>query len=111
MNDRTAPVVTNDHLQRAFEQARRPDWPPTLHELLTAVARAKLVQGLAQRLAKGQGMSAALDEVEPAPPPLRRSDFPPRPPSARALGHTERRRRDDQGVDLKSRAAGEREDE
>lgn len=104
-------VVTDEHLQRAFEQARRADWPPTLHELLIAEARAKLVQGLAQRLANGQGITAALDAAAPAPAPLRRSDYPSRPASPRALGHTERRRRDDRAVDLKSRAAGEKDED
>jgi hypothetical protein len=39
------------------------------------------------------------------------SDYPPRPARARAHGLTERRRRDDGAVDLKSRAAGEKEED
>lgn len=106
--------VTFDHEQRAFELLRRPDWPATLAELLTAARQAALVHGLAQRLANGQGMTlpphptALADQPPPCPVPLRAWDFP-----ARRTGlnpNAPHRRRTD-GVDGKSLAAGERSDD
>lgn len=99
-------IVTVDHEQRAFEMLRRPDWPATLKELRAAARQAALVDGLAHRLANGQGMDPAGEPATSAPVPLRTSDWPPRRGGVRAAGLTERRRRDD-AVDLKKRAAGD----
>lgn len=107
----TAP--TDEDWARAFRIAHRPDWAEkTLADLMTAARHVALVQGLAQRLARGQGAAllehpAAFDD---APPPVRAGDFPPRTSSARANGLTERRRRDDR-VDFKRLASGERADD
>lgn len=109
-----APVLP-EHLQRAFDMARRPDWPATLPELLAAARQAALVQGLAQRLANGLGMTLPNDPTEladtpaAAPMPLRAWDYPARLTGTRADGQTERRRRDT-GVDLKRLAAGDSDD-
>lgn len=113
----TAPSL--EHLQRAFELARRPDWPATLAELLTSARQAALVQGLAHRLANGQGLAlpeahaGLVDTPPPATVPMRCWDYPPRRSGTRAAGNTERRRRDANahGPDLKSLAAGERADD
>lgn len=111
----TSAPVTQEHLQRAFELARRPDWPATLGELLAAARQAALVQGLAQRIANGLGMTLPHDPTELAdqpaaePVPLRAWDYPARLSGTRAGGQTERRRRD-AGVDLKRLAAGDRDD-
>lgn len=107
-----APVLP-EHLQRAFDMARRPDWPATLAELLAAARQAALVQGLAQRLANGKGMTLPNDPAELADSPtapLRAWDYPARLGGSRVTGQTERRRRDASGVDLKRLAAGDRDD-
>ncbi|KQY83722.1 hypothetical protein [Pelomonas sp. Root1444] len=110
-------VITTEHLQRAFDLARRPDWPTdlTLAELMVYARRAALVQGLALRLSKGQSTTlphapSSLADCPPEPVRLRASDYPT---SARTNGLTERRRRDDRtpALDLKRLASGERADD
>jgi hypothetical protein len=109
-------TVTQEHLQRAFELARRPDWAQTtLADLLTAARHMALVQGLAQRLANGHGTTLApqptalADQPAPETVPLRCWDYPARRSGARPAGPTERRRTD-AGPDIKRIAAGDRDD-
>lgn len=94
------PIVTTEHIQRAYTQLHRPDWPPL--DVMERFARQyAIVTARACSLAHGRTLP---DEPVAAPAPCS---------SARALGHTERRRRDDQPapLDLKSRAAGERDED
>ncbi len=107
----STPAVTDEHVQRAFELLRRADWPATLQALLAAARQAALVEGLARRLAAGQGMAPPVDPTQPQHAvPLRAWDYPPRRTGERAAGLTERRRRHDSGPDLKRAAAGDRDD-
>lgn len=99
--DRSAPIVTTDHMQRAYAQLRKTDWP-SFEEMQRLAMQFAIVRGRAVDLAHGRTLP---------PEPTGAAAPAPRPASPRALGHTERRRRDDSAVDLKSRAAGERHDE
>lgn len=99
MSHRPAAIVTTEHIQRAYAQLRRPDWPP-LDEMERWARQMAIVSARASSLAHGVTLPA-----EPAAAPAPAC-------SPRALGPTERRRRDDAaGLDFKSRAAGERDDE
>lgn len=97
MTAHPAPIVTTDHIQRAYAQLRKADWPP-LDEMQRMATQMAIVRSRACALANGRPLPAEPLAAAPAP----------RSPSPRALGHTERRRRDDQAIDLKSRAAGEK---
>lgn len=109
---------TAEHQQRAFELLHRPDWPAhTLADLLAVARHIAMVNGLAQRLANGHGISLPANPTDladqaPPSPTLRACDFPPRRSGNRAAGQTERRRRDSRidGPDLKRMAAGDRDD-
>lgn len=100
---RPAPIVTTDHMQRAYAQLRRPDWP-SYEEMYRLFTQFSIVRARAVDIAHGRTLPPEPTGA-PAPAPGRAS--------ARALGHTERRRRDDRAlqVDLKCRAAGERDEQ
>lgn len=92
------PIVTTEHIQRAYTQLQRADWPPL--DVMERFARQyAIVTARASALAHGHTLPAE-PTAAPQPAPAY---------SARALGHTERRRRDDLSgaVDLKRRAAGD----
>ncbi|MFG6413828.1 hypothetical protein ACG02S_07930 [Roseateles sp. DC23W] len=97
MSDRHTPVVTPEHTQRAYAQLRRADWPP-LDEMARWAKQYAIVTARASSLAHGRTLPP-----EPAAAPA------PAPASPRALGRTERRRRDDraQAFDARAAAAGE----
>lgn len=95
------PIVTTEHIQRAYTQLHRADWPPL--DVMERFARQyAIVTARACSLAHGHTLPAEPTGA-PAPGPA---------PSARANGHTERRRRDDAAgaIDLKRAAAGDRDD-
>lgn len=98
-----APIVTTEHMQRAYAQLRRPDWP-TFEDMQRLAIQFAIVRSRACDLANGRPLPP-----EPTGAPARALAAP----SARANGQTERRRRDDHlpAVDFKSRAAGERDDD
>lgn len=97
---RPAPVVTAEHIERAYAQLRRPDWP-SLPDMQRWAAQFGVVRGRAVLMAHGQTLP---HEPVAAPPAL---------PSPRAAGRTERqqqqhRRRDDTTrFDPKLAAAGD----
>lgn len=106
MSDRQAPIVTPEHVKRAYAQLRRPDWPP-LDEMARLAKQYAIVSARASSLAHGQTIPP-----EPVAAPVAAATALPSAYGARALGHTERRRRADMdAIDLKSRAAGERDDQ
>lgn len=96
---------TTEQLQAAFERMRGPDWPDTLHDLMQAVARFGVVNSAAKALARGERVETRGDSTTP----VRTFERPARREGARPI--TPARRRDDQVVDLKSRAAGEKPDQ
>lgn len=102
MSHHPAPIVTTDHVQRAYAQLRRADWPP-LDVMVRFAKQMAIVNARASSLAHGHVLPAE-PTAAPAPAPAH---------SARALCRTERRRRDDQpqGLDLKRLASGERADD
>lgn len=119
-----APIVTTEHMQRAYAQLREADWP-SFDEMQRMATQFAIVRGRACDLANGRtlppepaGTSAPYIASSPIGyagiTTARIPGLMPSPtPSARANGQTERRRRDDHlpAVDLKSRAAGERDDD
>lgn len=94
---------TAEQWQAAFERMRGPEWPDTLHDLLQATARMGIVTSAARALARGERVDQRNDAA--APLPVRTFEHPARRDGARPFPT---RRRDDQAVDLKSRAAGEK---
>lgn len=101
------PVVTHQHIERAYAQLRRPDWP-SLAEMQRWAAQYGVVRGRAVLMAHGQPLPH--EPAAAAAPAL-----PQALASARATGQTERlqRRRDDppRFFDHKRAAAGERPDD
>ncbi len=98
---------TEENRQEAFRYLHGADWPATLHDLRMAAARLSLVEGKARSIANG-GSTSREDLSGPIT-----ASLPQAQAGARATGRTERRRRDDLAgaIDLKSRAAGEKDDE
>jgi hypothetical protein len=96
-------IVTAEHLQRAYAQLRRPDWPD-LDEMNRVAKQMAIVRARACALAHGQALPNE---------PVARHAPATLAASSRPLCPTERRRRDDHfpAIDLKSRAAGERDDD
>lgn len=110
--------VTQAHLERAFALARRPDWRETsLAELMAAAQHVALVEGLAKRLASGLGTTlrddptALADQPPPGPVPLRCWDYPTRRAGHNPHAQPSPHRRRTDGLDGKSLAAGERDDD
>lgn len=97
---------TTEQLQAAFERMRGPDWPDTLHDLIQAVQRFGVVTGAAKAIARGERVDQRTDAT--ALPPARTFEHPARREGARPFPA---RRRDDNAVDLKARASGEKPDE
>lgn len=102
-----SPVVTQEHMQRAYAQLRRPDWP-ALDDMQRYTALYGVVRVRAVTMARGQTLPAE---------PTAAAAAPQGTTSLRANGQTERlqRRRDDtpraQPFDHKRAAAGERPDD
>ncbi|MFY8017850.1 MAG: hypothetical protein ACOVN9_07015 [Inhella sp.] len=96
-------MVTTDHIERAYAQLRRADWP-SLAEMQRWATQFAVVRGRAVSMAHGKPLPQ-----EPA------AAGAPQPISPRAAGHTERqlqrRRIDAPQFDHKRAAAGERPDD
>ncbi|WP_457425613.1 hypothetical protein [Roseateles sp. P5_E7] len=96
------------HLNEAFAHQHKPDWPVhTWADLARAALLYGIVAGSAHRLANGHPLVSAGPDLAGAitNPPARPA--PPRQSGARPFPA---RRREDPGVDLKSRAAGEKDE-
>lgn len=106
MPHHATPVVTHEHIERAYAQLRRADWP-SLAEMQRWAALFGVVRGRAVSMAHGHTLPQEPAAASAAAPN----------PSARATGRTERqqhlkRRRDDAPrFDHKRAAAGERPDD
>ncbi len=86
--------VTDAHLQRAYAQMRKPDWPP-LDALCDAAKRYALVRARATALANGQVLPP---EPAGASPPTTR-------PAPAAAPHALPQRRRDDTTTFSTRAA------
>lgn len=96
------------HLEAAFVGLRGTDWPTSLHELQMAVSRYGIVLAAARQLANG-GRISRPDVAAELSAPVRNFTHPARRDGVRPT--LPARRRDDQVIDLKSRAAGEKPDQ
>ncbi|RZL32867.1 MAG: hypothetical protein EOP35_19205 [Rubrivivax sp.] len=96
------------HFEDAFARMHKAEWPVhSLAELSHAARLYGLVSGSAHRLANGHQLVTT--EAEVAGPIT--NPRPARAAPPRAAGPTyPHRRRDDDGVDMKRRAAGDRDD-
>lgn len=102
---RQSPVVTHEHIERAYAQLRRQDWP-SLADMQRWATLFAVVRGCAVSMAHGRPLPPEPTAAAPLPAA-----------SARAAGLTQRlqRRRDDAPTGLafdgKRAAAGERPDD
>lgn len=99
MPDTRHAIVTTEHIQRAYAQLHRPDWPG-LDEMQRMATQMAIVRARACALAHGHAL--------PTEPTARLA--PATPPAANALGRTPHRRRTDGATDIKRLAAGDRDD-
>ncbi len=97
----SAPIVTTEHMRRAYAQLCKSDWP-SFDEMQRLATQFAVVRGRAVSIASGHAL----------PPEPTGAPAPAPPCSRRTQGHTERRRRDDAAgaIDLKRAAAGDRDD-
>lgn len=132
MSNRPEPIVTPEHTERAYAQLRRPDWPP-LDEMARWARQYAVITARASSLAHGQTLPPEPNAASVPVSSDRRTDAEMREATRGALrcgtcgGYSRvctachgtgrqkaplqpTRRRDD-FIDLKSRAAGERDDE
>jgi len=97
---RTATPLTVEQMQDAYQLLRKADWPP-LHDLMLQVQRWKLIEGLAQRRARGERTQT---------PALLTPAAPQHSATAQATHHAPPLPHHPPQLDFKSRAAGERDD-